>query len=47
VPFAGSGTECEASVMEGREVIGFDIEKKYCEMSQKRINRELNNPRLF
>ncbi len=36
VPFAGSGTECAMSAKEGRNFIGFDIEKKYVEMANKR-----------
>jgi site-specific DNA-methyltransferase (adenine-specific) len=47
VPFAGSGTECAMGVKEGLTVYGFDIEQKYCEMANKRIKNELNNPTLF
>ena len=47
VPFAGSGTECAMSVKEKRNFIGFDIEKKYCEMSNKRIKQYLNQTTLF
>lgn len=36
VPFAGSGTECAMSAKEGRKFIGYDIEKKYVEMANKR-----------
>ena len=47
VPFAGSGTECAMSVKEKRRFVGFDIEKKYCEMSNKRIKQYLNQTTLF
>jgi DNA modification methylase len=47
VPFAGSGTECAMAVKEGRNCIGFDIEPKYCEMSNKRIQKHLKQPTLF
>ena len=47
VPFAGSGTECAMAVREGRRCIGYDINKKYVDMSNKRINKELSKPKLF
>lgn len=47
VPFAGSGTECAMSVKEGRRAIGFDIESKYVEMSNKRVLEILRKPELF
>lgn len=47
VPFAGSGTECAMAVKEGRQAIGFDIEEKYCEMSNKRVQQILQMPSLF
>ena len=47
VPFAGSGTECAMAVKEQRNCIGFDIESKYVEMSNKRINEILRQPKLF
>jgi site-specific DNA-methyltransferase (adenine-specific) len=47
VPFAGSGTECAMSAKEKRRFVGFDIEKKYCEMSNKRIKEHLNQQTLF
>jgi site-specific DNA-methyltransferase (adenine-specific) len=36
IPFAGSGTEVAMAIKEGRKAIGFDIEKKYVEMGNKR-----------
>ncbi len=47
VPFAGSGTECAMGVKEGLTVYGFEIEKKYCDMSNKRIKKITDNPELF
>jgi site-specific DNA-methyltransferase (adenine-specific) len=47
VPFAGSGTEVAISVKEGRKAIGFDIEKKYVDMSNKRIKTFKDAPSLF
>ena len=47
VPFSGSGTECAMSVKEGRRAIGFDIEEKYCKMSNRRVQDILRKPELF
>lgn len=47
VPFAGSGTEVAMSIKEGRKAIGYDIEKKYVEMSNKRIKTFKDAPSLF
>ena len=47
VPFAGSGTEVAMAVKEGRRAIGFDIEEKYCKMSNRRVQDILRKPELF
>lgn len=47
VPFAGSGTEMAMSIKEGRKAIGYDIEKKYVDMSNKRIETFKDAPSLF
>ena len=47
VPFAGSGTEVAMSIKEGRKAIGFDIEQKYVDMSNKRIKTFKDAPSLF
>jgi len=47
VPFAGSGTECAMAIKEGRKAIGFDIEKKYVDMANKRCESILMKPELF
>lgn len=35
-PFMGSGTTAEVSVLNGRKCIGFEIDKKYCDIAVKR-----------
>jgi len=47
VPFAGSGTEVAMAIKEGRQAIGFDVEEKYCQMSNDRIKKVLSMPELF
>ena len=47
IPFAGSGTEVAMAIKEGRQAIGFDVEEKYCQMSNDRINKILSAPELF
>lgn len=47
VPFSGSGTECAMSIKEKRNFIGFDIEKKYVDIGNKRVNEIIKNPELF
>lgn len=37
-PFAGAGSECVAAKMTGRHYIGFEIEKKYCDISEERLS---------
>ena len=47
VPFAGSGTECSMSAKEGREFIGYDIEQKYVDMANKRVETHISQTRMF
>jgi site-specific DNA-methyltransferase (adenine-specific) len=47
VPFAGSGTECAMSAKEGRQFIGFDIDQKHVNTSNKRCRLILREPELF
>ena len=42
IPFAGSGTECVASVIEGREFIGFELNPYYVEIAQSRLDDVIN-----
>lgn len=39
VPFAGSGTECLASAMEGRHFIGFELNPTYIKVAQSRLEK--------
>lgn len=47
VPFAGSGTECAMAAKEGRRFIGFDINEKYVEMANRRVETQLAQTKLF
>lgn len=40
-PFVGSGTACVAALKTKRRFIGYDIDKKYCELAEKRIKQYL------
>ena len=49
-PFAGAGSECVAAKLTGRHYIGFEIEKEYCDISEKRLlhtERESEQMNLF
>lgn len=37
-PFAGAGSECVAAKITGRHYIGFEIEEKYCKISEERLS---------
>lgn len=47
VPFGGSGTECAMAAQEERNFIAYEIEKKYCQMIEKRAEKHRNQPKLF
>ena len=47
VPFAGSGTECAMALKEKRNFIGFEIDEKHVNTSNKRIELIKNKPTLF
>ena len=47
VPFAGSGTECAMAVKEKRNFIGFEIDKKYHEIANKRVDEIMKQPEIF
>lgn len=38
-PFLGSGTTAEAAISQGRKFIGFEIERKYCDITLKRLKK--------
>lgn len=42
VPFSGSGTECVSAIRNNRRFIGYEIDEKYLEIAQKRIDHELS-----
>lgn len=37
-PFMGSGTTCVAAKKKSRDYVGYDVQKKYCTLAQKRLN---------
>lgn len=49
-PFAGAGSECVAAKRCGREYLGFELEKQYCDIAKKRLdntivrNNDKDNP---
>jgi len=51
VPFAGSGTECEAAVFEHRRFVGFEIDPKHAtaanSRAEKAIREKKSKPALF
>ena len=47
IPFCGSGTECAMSAKENRRFYGFDIEKKYVDMTNERCKPHLQTKTLF
>jgi len=49
-PFAGSGTTCIAALKTNRNFIAYEIDKNYCDLSNKRIKKikqEINQPSIF
>jgi DNA modification methylase len=46
-PFTGSGTTAIACIRTGRRFIGCEIERKYFDIACARIDRELDQGRLF
>ncbi len=46
-PFLGSGTTLVAAAELGRQAVGIEIEEKYCEIAAKRVERVLNQGKLF
>lgn len=47
VPFAGSGTECAMAAKLGRRFVGYEIDPKYAETSNKRVEKYLGTQMLL
>jgi modification methylase len=45
-PFLGAGTTCLAAAQLNRHYVGFDIAEEYCDLSRRRIQLALAQPRL-
>ncbi|MCL2572389.1 MAG: site-specific DNA-methyltransferase [Defluviitaleaceae bacterium] len=43
-PFAGSGSECVAAKMTGRNYIGFEVNSEYCKLAETRLNAVSKEP---
>ena len=49
-PFSGSGSECVAAKMTGRDYIGFEVNSEYCQLAETRLascESETNQLTLF
>lgn len=46
-PFSGSGTTAIACIRTGRSLIGCEIDESHCENAARRIDRELDQGKLF
>ena len=46
-PFLGSGTTALACIKTKRKFIGFEINEKYINISNKLINKEINQLKIF
>jgi len=42
-PFVGSGTTCLAALKTKRRYVGYDNNKKYCELAERRIKEYLQS----
>jgi site-specific DNA-methyltransferase (adenine-specific) len=45
-PFCGSGTTMIAALRNGRNSIGIDIDKEYCQMAARNLKAEINDPSI-
>jgi DNA modification methylase len=46
-PFMGSGTTALAAIRSNSRYIGFEIDKTYYDLTQKRLAQEISQPTLF
>ena len=46
-PFLGSGTTSLAAIKNGRNYVGYDTNKKYVELADKRVAEYANQTKLF
>ena len=47
VPFAGSGSECVAAVLEGRRFVGFELNPDYVEIATARVAEVNKQQKIF
>jgi site-specific DNA-methyltransferase (adenine-specific)/adenine-specific DNA-methyltransferase len=47
VPFAGSGSECVAAVLEGRRFVGFELNADYVEIATARVAEVNKQQKIF
>jgi site-specific DNA-methyltransferase (adenine-specific) len=47
VPFVGSGSECVSAVKNNCDFLGFEINKEYCKLAEKRILEETKQTKLL
>ena len=46
-PFVGAGTTCIAALKTNRKYIGYDVDKKYCALSEQRIKQFLQEQKVL
>ena len=46
-PFAGSGSTCIAALKTKRQYVAYDVDKKYCDLAERRINQYLEEQRTL
>jgi DNA modification methylase len=46
-PFCGTGATGEAALQLARDFVGIDVSGKFCELTRKRLDKHLNQERLF
>jgi len=46
-PFVGAGTTCIAALKTNRKYVGYDIDKKYCDLSEQRLKHFLQEQKTL